>query len=1052
MREPEGKAAVSGDTQRDWRARVARQMKDVLSLGILVTLVILAVTTILYLRNAAEKRELSIQRYRRAFDTFSNQTEQVLKTVLETFRAHTSQPSLPALTSPTTSTVFKIDERAIEASSATYPTTRTGDCPLRLDGSTLTYRYVNFVQNSSGQTWENWDMRLSSDLRNQLEPYAAHPERRSFLTLLVASEDGSTLLRQGGNEIGLTKRQIAAWIDRKGDGGRNTGEGPDAMDEIPIQWNRYRVLHREVPLFELAEARPLLEKQLCPRDALHLFGVVDEEKVQSESLTLPRGPLIIVCFVVFLGLLSLPFMKLFLAQEHERFRRVDVALLLFCGSLAVATMVFSAVFAASLNLLQRKNELFMKAYAHGLSGKLAQDTESLLEKGASANTNPDKNAPPPLPDEREKEISKLLTVGNRFTPFTHWATGERWTAFLARPEEPEKLLMVHLSSLESTKPPGNLEFAVLDRDAEVLYHSDRWRAGFENFVTAGDGARSLQVALQVRSGKPFTAPYEGRQYRMLAIPTAIPSWTLVVFHSLEPFRSIRLYASLFTMAAVCVYVLLMTAALAALRLWFGTSMSLVAYGPDPQRGPLYLVLAGVYLVVGIGCFAMLSLLSPARALLASVLVPALAFLSTLQVITLWRRDRLFGRGTGTSRRTTRIVQEKAYPLAVTVVLLLVVGLPTFASFRFAFERELWLFAEHSHRALLTGKGDPSPGLDRLYTKFRLLDNDYTNQTNGVLYRGAVPRATSSVGWLLPGGFLPRLGCLALLGIGIAAIAGVTTLTVRTLFSAATAAPEIDPERLGAERVVWTAPEPERWQAFLSRVLGVRTMDLSDLLSRSDQKIARIYARTLLIPDFATGEDAQRRQAVEKLLRSWQGGIWLTSSIGLETDQALQELLDIGSFRNVHPALTEWNAEGALTTVPPEDVWKTLTIEEQDVCMNVAEGRFLRLAGAAAVLRRYGILKDPPAPRLFSSAFAVHARREARSSRVRVPEPPPRPGRWSVTRNVAIIVLIVFFLFLQLTQEESFKTLSAAITGLAALLGALWEIGGRFKLQTPGGST
>lgn len=124
-------------------------------------------------------------------------------------------------------------------------------------------------------------------------------------------------------------------------------------------------------------------------------------------------------------------------------------------------------------------------------------------------------------------------------PVFSWVTGERGTVIAMRtakhpqPPSPDGTV-VHalfgpLLSLEQVALPEGFDFAVLDRQGQVLYHSDAARALSENFLTECAPQHEVQAFLGGKAAARLQVNYDGRAHRMYVRPFESRPWTLVVF-------------------------------------------------------------------------------------------------------------------------------------------------------------------------------------------------------------------------------------------------------------------------------------------------------------------------------------------------------------------------------------------------------------------------------------------------------------------------------------------------------------------------------------------
>ena len=137
------------------------------------------------------------------------------------------------------------------------------------------------------------------------------------------------------------------------------------------------------------------------------------------------------------------------------------------------------------------------------------------------------------------------------------------------------------SVIDPVLPPG-FEFAIVDQDGKVQFHSDTQRNVHENLLLETDRNARLQSLLISRGEGSLNTSYWGRPYRAYVKPTVIPGWSIVTLHDKQQTRPLVLE---WTATALSMQALYMAGWLAAmlLVLWRGGSW----LWPDPLRRPWY---------------------------------------------------------------------------------------------------------------------------------------------------------------------------------------------------------------------------------------------------------------------------------------------------------------------------------------------------------------------------------------------------------------------------------------------------------------------------------
>jgi len=116
--------------------------------------------------------------------------------------------------------------------------------------------------------------------------------------------------------------------------------------------------------------------------------------------------------------------------------------------------------------------------------------------------------------------------------------------------------------------PGGYQFAVLQKDGTVVFHSDTTRNLRENFLAETDLDPNLQSRVEMRSEGPVTANYMGQPHRMYVLPMDAGDqegrWTIVIFRDLHMeevmnLEILSLVSILFIIYAVATIVLVLIA-------------------------------------------------------------------------------------------------------------------------------------------------------------------------------------------------------------------------------------------------------------------------------------------------------------------------------------------------------------------------------------------------------------------------------------------------------------------------------------------------------------
>jgi len=648
---------------------------------------------LLYFHRYQNQREISAQRYERSIQTFAGQVNEVVQNVLQGFDRTRSRPSLAEILEAGTPTASAFWIRQLSIGDDDESLSGSLDCPLQLSlQGELTFEAEGSSQNAQ-RTFENWRMILASDLARQLAFYAKGlTDRHPFDALLVTDQGGNVFLFQGNDEGRPARSQILPLLQEGANTKSDKGTIVKEVVNEPISFagRSYLVFHREIQSYATEAARRLTDKKECQTPlSFHAIGLVSADAPRQAGLQLTREPLVILLLLAVFGLLSFPFLKLFLLPVGERFRRADALLLLACGALLFTVLTYLLLLGASQASLHEREDADLHEMADLLRGHFAEESrmalhqlDALLTISWDVKANKEKNRVlyPDLDDalcpqpagrqirwhhegenlvpsmesiETSMEDSGLegLNVSDSCAPAVSgpqqsWPTGDRITRFEGRgPTQedcvrrveapwtifPRCALFAHTRSLEKAILPEHFGFAVLDKSGKVLYHSDHWRAGFENFANE-IGRHDWLLG---GDSEPTTLSYHGEDQRVLVTPFR-RNWYLAVFHDQDAFRAIRLYTGLFVLVLSMVYVLVL-AGLASLFLLLFPALRVPCYWRRADEGDLYRRLAILFAVIVSLTVWHISKLPPWAAVLMGGMAAAETFLLTLVVLA--RRTR-----------------------------------------------------------------------------------------------------------------------------------------------------------------------------------------------------------------------------------------------------------------------------------------------------------------------------------------------------------------------------------------------------------------------------
>ena len=189
--------------------------------------------------------------------------------------------------------------------------------------------------------------------------------------------------------------------------------------------------------------------------------------------------------------------------------------------------------------------------------------------------------------------------------------------------------------------PRGYGFAIVDREGNVLLHSDKKRILTENFFTEADEQRELRSAIQGRIKHTMKISYFGKDHRAHARPLKDlegQGWSLIVFHPMKPLRTLNLEVLTLTTVLFGVYLLILLLAVwwvfaGLLRglLWFldpGKALSVLWPAKKTKIG-VYRRLWAFYTATAVAFLIWIAISTGLTLLVGGVLIPLYAFLSGL---------------------------------------------------------------------------------------------------------------------------------------------------------------------------------------------------------------------------------------------------------------------------------------------------------------------------------------------------------------------------------------------------------------------------------------
>jgi hypothetical protein len=267
-----------------------------------------------------------------------------------------------------------------------------------------------------------------------------------------------------------------------------------------------------------------------------------------------------------------------------------------------------------------------------------------------------------------------------------WTTG-KFQVVLSTPTNLKRVPVAALSTsmkplLEPVLPPG-FEFAIIDPNGLVQFHSDKQRILSENLLLETDQDARLQSLAAAHGAGTLNMSYWGRPYRAYVRPTIIPGWSVVTLHAKQPSRALVLESSTVALLMQAGYKVLWIALTLALM----TSKATWLW-PDPRRRPWYRALSILYVV----------------ALWAWLLVASRASLGTTMVLGLLLPPVLWGitcltlvpRPKDTGQAKAWFDLRREYRAAAALMLTITAAVPATCFFMLSAEQHLQAYLKKQH--------------------------------------------------------------------------------------------------------------------------------------------------------------------------------------------------------------------------------------------------------------------------------------------------------------------------------------------------------------------
>ena len=424
---------------------------------------------------------------------------------------------------------------------------------------------------------------------------------------------------------------------------------------------------------------------------LIVCGLVAAPRFRYSVTAVSVSVVFIAVGIALLALCCWPFLRIALIHPGEELTLTDVALLVICTAVGACVLTLGVLDVFAYRALGKRSdeqlEQFSQRIVDDFAGNVrrAMDVLGKADKGVAVPPKYAEKVSRPLPlsltapnvvkdypyvdavlwmDGGGQQLLRFTSPAQPPVPLTDNSPrqyfrdalkGRTWTvadtpyvlewvrtrstgevrAVLAQRATQGDAAVVALSTdlIDLTYPvrPPGVQFAIIEENGEVVYHSDTERIGYENFFAETDRNRDLRSAVLARQATTVDASYWGEDQSMFVRPLAGSPWTLVTFRAKRLARVLNVEAALLTLMllllAVSPYFVLYVVTLVVAPRYRAPSI-----WPDEARRLDYLRLCIIYVALLLLFGLTTYVLTPWSAFYAVLLIPAIATLGTYLVL------------------------------------------------------------------------------------------------------------------------------------------------------------------------------------------------------------------------------------------------------------------------------------------------------------------------------------------------------------------------------------------------------------------------------------
>lgn len=428
---------------------------------------------------------------------------------------------------------------------------------------------------------------------------ALFASKGAFDGVLLAKTTGEVVYQHQVPDLGITHLGVLLAQMGAGDSKKSAAEEASSFSSA-ASYRNVEIGGREYKLFIEPIRLPIGSSFAGgARETWLLCGVVAADKFVYESLAISSSLLLLILAPLLLAALAWPLIRLRLIGERQRIRVFDVLLLGICSLLGVAILTLSLLDVYAYAELTSVSEEQLRGFAADMAGQISKEItvaggdladlqKEANRRGYSADqgVSEAREVPPSwnrfaLIDEKGqqklrwgKRVSPLMKVDDReyfkrarkndrlwtlpdsesadlgpfFLESVTSRTSHRREAVLAAPVIADlkerkyavATLSIPMRSVINPIAPPGFEFAVIDGEGAVLFHSNSDRNGVENFFTETDDDRRLRSAVFARRSEEMSIRYFGNDYMAVVQPVGKLPLTVVAMRDAEQLQALNM--------------------------------------------------------------------------------------------------------------------------------------------------------------------------------------------------------------------------------------------------------------------------------------------------------------------------------------------------------------------------------------------------------------------------------------------------------------------------------------------------------------------------------